>query len=74
MQQPPPSPAASLLPLLVLGFFWGIFLIFIAHRKGINKALAFILGFLPFVNIFWSFYLVSLTDIEVRNKLKKLQE
>ena len=51
MQQSPPTPAESLLPLLVLGFLWGTFLMFIAHRKGINKALAFVLGFLPFINM-----------------------
>ena len=73
---PPPAPPmiAMLFPWLFLGLIMGSVLAAIAKRKGKNPLLWFFLGFIPVVGYFLAFVLASRPDVEVLNRIRRLEE
>lgn len=67
-----PSLLLSLLPFLLTTFIFFLFAIPISRRKGKGTALAF-WCLIPFVTPFILFYLVSLTDKSVLDRLAALE-
>jgi hypothetical protein len=55
------------IPLIIMN-------IFIAKRKGQDRLVFGLLSLLPIVNFFCIIYLLSLTDIDILNKLDKIIE
>ncbi len=64
----------TFLPLIILGVILSFVLIPISKRKGINRWLTFVLIFVPFVNLCYIPWLISLTDVSVKNKLAELEK
>lgn len=65
---------AGFLPLIIMGLIFGIFAAFsIGKRKGKNPLVCFLLCLIPFFNGFYLFYLVSLTDKNVIERLDYLE-
>jgi hypothetical protein len=65
---------AGFLPLIFMVMIFGIFAAFsIGKRKGKNPLVCFLLCLIPFFNGFYLFYLVSLTDKNVIERLDYLE-
>ena len=73
---PPPAPPmiAMLFPWLFLGLIMGLVLATMAKRKGKNPLLWFILGFIPLVGFFLAFVLASHPDVELLNRIRRLEQ
>ena len=61
-------------PWLFLGLIIGSVRAAIAKRKGKNPLLWFFLGFIPVVGYFLAFVLASRPDVEVLNRIRRLEE
>ena len=73
---PPPAPPviAMLFPWLFLGLIMGLILATMAKRKGKNALLWFFLGFIPPVGFFLAFVLASRPDVELLNRIRRLED
>ena len=69
-----PGIIQSLMPLLIIGIILGAVIMRIAIRKGRNKWFWFAMAFVPLVNIFGTFYLVSLIDISIRKEIDVMKK
>ena len=69
-----PSMIEMLFPWLFLGLIMGSVLATIAKRKGKNPLLWFFLGFIPVVGYFLAFVLASCPDVELLNRIRRLEE
>ena len=63
----------SFIPLITMGLLVGIFALFIAKRKGKNPLVCFLLCLIPIFGGAYLFYLVSLTDKAVLERLDYLE-
>ena len=62
------------IPLIIMLLIFGIFAAhFIGKRKGKNPLVCFLLSLIPLFNGFYLFYLVSLTDKNVFERLDYLE-
>ena len=61
------------IPLIIMGVIFGIVAYSIGKRKGKNPLVCFLLCLIPFFNGFYLFYLVSLTDKNVIERLDYLE-
>jgi hypothetical protein len=64
---------AGFIPLIITGVFLGIAAYSIGKRKGKNRLVCFLLCLIPPFNVFYLFYLVSLTDKNVIERLDYLE-
>jgi hypothetical protein len=69
-----PTLIEMLFPWLFLGLIMGSVLAAIAKRKGKNPLVWFFLGFIPLVGYFLAFILASRPDVEVLNRIRRLEE
>jgi len=65
---------AALLPVLITAIFLLIITVPISSRKGRNPVLWGLLCCVPFINLFLVLWLISQTDVEVKNQIKSLQD
>lgn len=63
-----------LLPWLIMGLVFGVFLKALAKRKGRSQWLWFAAGFVPTWNVFGAIWLASLTDLAVRRQIDALRK
>lgn len=64
---------AAFIPLIIIGVIFGIAGYSIGKRKGKNRLVCFLLCLIPLFNGFYLFYLVSLTDKNVIERLDYLE-
>jgi hypothetical protein len=64
---------ASFIPLLIMFTIFGIFAFFLGKRKGKNPIVCFLLCFVPICNAVYLFYLASLTDKNVLERMEHLE-
>jgi hypothetical protein len=64
---------ASFIPLFLIGCIFGIIAYFVGKRKGKNPLLCFLLCLIPGFNGFFLFYLATLTDKAVFDRLDYLE-
>ena len=64
---------AGFIPLIIMGVIFGIVAYSIGKRKGKNRLVCFLLCLIPAFNGFYLFYLVSLTDKNVIERLDYLE-
>lgn len=72
-QQPEPSPIFSLIPLAVIAVALFFVLIPVAKRKGKRWPIA-LWAFVPGVNAFVGYWLCSLTDKDVLDRIAALEK
>ncbi len=72
IQTPPNNVIMTLVMFFIVSIPFAVIAGKIAERKGKKFGLALILGLIPFVNITYIGYLISLVDIEVLNLLDEL--
>ena len=64
---------ASFIPLVLMGVIFGICAYFIGRRKGKNPLVCFLLCLIPGFNGLYLFYLASLTDKNILERLDYLE-
>ncbi len=64
---------AMLIPLLLMGLVWGVFLAILAKRKGRNRTVWFLIAWVPGINLLGGVWLASLTDVSVVEAINALQ-
>lgn len=64
----------ALLPVLITAIFLMIITVPISSRKGRNPVLWGLLCCIPFVNLFLVLWLISQTDVEVKDQIKSLRD
>jgi len=71
---PQPNFLLSFLPFMIITISFASLNFFIAPRKGKNKYLYSILTLVPIFGMIVSIYLLSLTDIELFNRMDKIEK
>ncbi|MBN2436413.1 MAG: hypothetical protein JXK07_14215 [Spirochaetes bacterium] len=69
-----PNMLVSFMPMILLTIPMIVLNCKVAKRKGRSQVLYLILSVIPIVNFFSCLYLISLTDIEVVEKLNSILE
>jgi len=64
----------TLLPILITAIFLMIITVPISLRKGRNPVIWGLLCCIPFANLFLVLWLISQTDVEVKDQIKSLQD
>jgi hypothetical protein len=64
---------ASFIPLLIMLSIFAIFAYFLGKRKGKNPITCLLLCFVPILNAVYLFYLASLTEKDVLERLEHLE-
>ncbi len=64
----------TLLPILITAIFLMIITVPISLRKGRNPVLWGLLCCVPFANLFLALWLISQTDVEVKDQIRALQD
>jgi hypothetical protein len=64
---------SGFIPLILACLFFGVFAVYFGKRKGKNPLVCFLLSLIPIFNGPYLFYLVSLTDKNVIERLDHLE-
>ena len=64
----------SFLPLLLLSLIMGLLLISVSRNKGKTQWYHYLSGFIPGYNFYYGFWLLSLTGIDILEKVERTNE